>query len=492
MKRLKIITILMFFIISMMVYIPVSKAAALTISTSQSNAKEGDSVTITVNGNGISGRVDLSIESGNGTLDEKSVWVDNSKATTTLTITGENDVRVLATPTDASDSATSAAYTQATSATIKVSKKDTTTQTTNEQNNSNNNNNNSETTATTTETKKSNKANLGNLWLKPKEYDFRGFKFGTLNYNTTVPNNVEEITVDASLAKDSPKAKITSGTGVQKLKVGENKLSVVVTAEDGTTKTYTVNVTREEVKNEENTTNNEIANEAIAEKNEDADLIKLEVEGYTLTPTFTPSVYEYKLDVSKDVKDLNVITEGANHNVSVELVGNTDLQEGENVVTVLVYNQETKKNTTYQIIVNKVNANTEDMNNAMNDAIKKANFIRKILIGIFVFVVVAIIAFIIIRRKFYYDDYEYEDEEEAGADKFEEKLNLDEEEELFNRVNKDVFRKNTEKKKKEEKTQEQEDENDKIIEQKNTKEEDINLKDEKIETNKTRKKGKHF
>ena len=36
-----------------------------------------------------------------------------------------------------------------------------------------------------------------------------------------------------------------SGTGNQTLEYGENALSVVVTAEDGTTKTYTINVTRE-------------------------------------------------------------------------------------------------------------------------------------------------------------------------------------------------------------------------------------------------------
>ena len=173
---------------------------------------------------------------------------------------------------------------------------------------------------TTEEPQKSSNANLANLGITPN--DFRGFKAGTTAYNVTVPNNVEQVNVYAKV-QDS-KAKITSGTGTQKLNVGANALKVIVTAEDGTTKTYTINVTREEAASTTNETdNNNTTNENQATETEESsnqsDLIKLEIEGYSLTPKFSSDIYEYKLDLHDNVDSLNVITEGANHDVNIEV-----------------------------------------------------------------------------------------------------------------------------------------------------------------------------
>ena len=100
-------------------------------------------------------------------------------------------------------------------------------------------------------TNKSNNANLSNLGIKPN--DFKGFKISTTSYNVSVPNDVENITIYAT-AQDK-KATIT-GDGAQKLNVGKNKLNVIVTAEDGTTKTYTINIKRLSKNEKQDTTEN--------------------------------------------------------------------------------------------------------------------------------------------------------------------------------------------------------------------------------------------
>ena len=168
--------------------------------------------------------------------------------------------------------------------------------------------------ATSTENKKSSNANLSDLGITPN--DFKGFKSATLNYSVTVPNDVESINVYAKV--QDAKAQITSGTGNHKLDVGTNDIQVIVTAENGNTQTYTINVTREESEKTETTTQ-EVSN--------NSDLKKLEIKGYKLTPSFSADVYEYKLDVNKDVNNLDIITEGLNDKVNIEIAGNTDLKE---------------------------------------------------------------------------------------------------------------------------------------------------------------------
>ena len=267
MKKIKNLIITLLIIGFVLFSTSISMAASLTISTSKSEAKEGETVSITVNGSGITGRVNLSATGG--TLEESSVWVENSKATVNLTLNGSGDAKVTATPSDVSDSSTGeAASVSSTGATVKLSKDEPTPpaetdsnnnnesnqQNDNEDNNNNNNDNNSsnsnnnssnnnQTEKRNTETKKSSNANLNNLGIKPN--DFTGFRAGTTSYNVTVPNDVEKVNVYATAADRN--AKVT-GTGDRNLNVGSNALNVTVTAEDGTTKTYTINVKREEAK----------------------------------------------------------------------------------------------------------------------------------------------------------------------------------------------------------------------------------------------------
>lgn len=73
----------------------------------------------------------------------------------------------------------------------------------------------------------------------------------TQNYNLVVANSVDSIKISAS-AVDS-QAKI-SGTGKIALKVGDNTIKVIVTAKNGSTRTYTISVVRKAAANNNNTT----------------------------------------------------------------------------------------------------------------------------------------------------------------------------------------------------------------------------------------------
>lgn len=111
----------------------------------------------------------------------------------------------------------------------------------------------------------------------------------------------------------------------------------------------------------------------------------------------------------------------------------------------MVSNNETDKNYTYQIIVNKSKAEVP----AINPAMKKAQTIRNIAFGCFGLLIVGIIIFIIVKhRKLKMDSFKEDDEELYEDDvninddsefNYEEKIDKSDEE-LFRRVNKSQFK----------------------------------------------------
>ena len=456
---------------------PKAIAANLTINFSSSQAKVGDTVTATVSGNGVAGKVNLSV-SGNASLSQSSIFVDGS-ASVTVKINGEGNVKVTATAADMADTSTSSPYTGATAGTIKVSSNSSSSTSSNNKQDTSKQDNSKTST-------KSNNTNLSNLGIKPN--DFTGFKTNKTSYDVTVPNDVEKVTVYA-IAQDK-KASI-KGNGTQKLNVGKNTLNVVVTAEDGTQKTYTINVTREEGnsesdnKNGTNSTATENTTTESVSEEKNSDLKSLNIKGYTLNPTFSPDVYEYKVDVSGDVSSLDIETEGANHSVNVDIVGNENLTDGENTITILVYNEETKQNSTYQITVNKTSADVDGLNSTLSEAEKKAQKIRYIILGVVALIIIGIIVFIIVRRRYKKEDdekYEYDEEDQ-------ERINLNDEDDFFSRVNREAA-------KKEEDTNLSNEIYPKNVLQDEEENQDETKSEYEVDdyyrTNKPKKKGKHF
>lgn len=164
------------------------------------------------------------------------------------------------------------------------------------------------------------------------------FNKNTTNYTITVPNGVNDIKVNATKNDTKAKVEIIGNTG---LKEGENKVQVKVTAEDLSTKVYTITVNKEGK-----------PEEPPAEKSSDATLKSLTVSSGTLSPAFDAKTNAYNLEVDSNVNTLNVKALTNDTKAKVEVTGNTNLKTGMNSVVVIVTAENGNKNL-YVINVNK-------------------------------------------------------------------------------------------------------------------------------------------
>lgn len=249
---------------------------------------------------------------------------------------------------------------------------------------------------------KSNVATLSNLGIRPN--DFSGFKANTLTYNTEVPYETDKIEIYASKGQSG---QTISGTGTKTLKEGQNSFNVTVTAEDGkTTKTYTINVTR---KQQGETEEPETPTEENPEEPIEAfGLTDLKIEGLELNPEFQTDIHEYKIDLTEDLEKLNITASPTHPDTVVEITGNENLIEGENIITIVVKPEDEADNAsenniaTYQIIVNKTLPKEEEANTEECKIDKKV-----ILISVGAIIVVIIVIFIIVKLRKNKDDGEY-------------------------------------------------------------------------------------
>ncbi len=296
----------------------------------------------------------------------------------------------------------------------------------------NSNTSKAEETEDTTQAESSN-ANLSMLGIRPTEYDFTGFKVGTTSYDVTVPNDVEEVEVYAT-AQDS-KSKI-SGLGTKKLTEGLNDLSIVVTAEDGTEKIYTINVTREGAtsSNEGETTGGETTSSGEG-------LSSLKIGDLELSPAFSTNVYEYTAKYIGEGKEVNVDAVATNSDYTVEITGNDNLQEGENVVTILVTDDNGDNVATYQVTVNKSLVDEEAIAREQEEARKQEEQKKMIIIGVAVGVIVLIIVIAIIishrRKKKWEQEYtvpfsglNYDDDDEEDIEEQENNIDNNDDDEI--------------------------------------------------------------
>lgn len=96
----------------------------------------------------------------------------------------------------------------------------------------------SSTTGTTAGTAGS--ADLKSIWIE--ETGFYGFSANKTEYDITVNNELDKVTVTAKAADSNARVAISDTT----LKVGANKIYIDVTCQDGTTKRYTIIVRRKQ------------------------------------------------------------------------------------------------------------------------------------------------------------------------------------------------------------------------------------------------------
>ncbi len=426
--KLRNILFILAFVLTILLGTSVASAAGTSLTATSTNVQVGDSVTInasytaaswdiTVSGDGISGDIYVGYtEQLNEETTNKSFSLDTSKAGTYTiamsgTITDENGVTipvqdsVTVTVTEPAPTPDPDPVQPETPATDPGSTGSTTPST------RNSNGNTTTTGDNTSDNKKSSEATLSNLGIRPN--DFTGFTRNKYEYDVEVPNDVAEVEVYAT-PRDS-KAKVT-GTGKVKLDVGENKLNVAVTAEDGTTKTYTINVTRA-ASEEENTDNTENPEETPAiEQPEEKTLAlqTLSIKNVNLSPKFDPEKYEYTVGITEDLSSLDIEAKANEENATVEIIGNENLQQGENTITILVSNSETDESATYQITVNK---------NVKEEVVASTQFgTKQIILIVAVLVLIAIIVGAIIYKIRLSRNDEDDEIEFPGADELDKAL----------------------------------------------------------------------
>lgn len=219
---------------------------------------------------------------------------------------------------------------------------------------------------------KSNNKNLKSLKVSPSSLD-SDFVASTTEYTMTVGSDIDTIKVEA-VAEDS-KAKV-SISGNKSLKVGTNTISIKVTAEDETVRTYKIIVTKE--------------------KQEQLKLKELLVEGMPLQPEFDSNIYEYTITLDdNNVSELNITATPNKEKANVEILGNTQLKAGENTITILLKSKDGSETATYQIKVNVSAAqDTQTNKTSENDLFKYIGI--GVLVGA---LIIAIIIFISKRRK---------------------------------------------------------------------------------------------
>ncbi|MEG0328447.1 MAG: cadherin-like beta sandwich domain-containing protein [Erysipelothrix sp.] len=204
------------------------------------------------------------------------------------------------------------------------------------------------------------------LELNPK------FNENTLDYKLEVSADTNKIDISAVPVDGS---KIISGTGIYELKPGENTLKIVVEAEDGTQKTYTVVVTKkakednpgsekpepkpkpdpdpkpeEKPKPDEKeekpkpdtdkptseTGKDSNGNTTTIINNNSVNNYISSIDGINLQPNLSNDVNEYHANVGKNTDHLNLKVTPEDKNASVNITGHESLTFGENQITITV------------------------------------------------------------------------------------------------------------------------------------------------------------
>lgn len=268
-------------------------------------------------------------------------------------------------------------------------------------------------------------------------------------YDITVDNSLESVTI-TGVAND-PGATIISGNGTYNLEEGTNRFAVVVRAEDGSEESHSIRIIRKTAGTIDETTPPNVIDETNdpnnneEENNEDENtdeentgglgLSNLVITGLELNPTFATDVYEYKAEFAEDLDTLEVIATANQENANVEIVGNSNLQIGENLITIIVTSEDGETTVNYQITVTKnepeaMAASTTDENTTKSQELK-SQVGKIILIAVAAIVAVIIIGIIVIintRKKAENDFGNIEDTPKNKVKKGDFKVAVDEEE----------------------------------------------------------------
>ena len=301
-----------------------SDAASLSVKASKSSVSPGESFTVTVTLSDAAGPVSATVSGGSGSLAKE--WLENSSKSFTCTAGSSGTVTITASGT-VGDFATGNDVTvrNSTSVTIVVpTPQPEPTPTPKPSNNTSNNNSsgNSSNNNTSTTPKKSDNSNLSSIQIAEGVISPE-FSKTVKEYTINVPYEVTKLSIAAT--PEHSKGTVTIN-GNDELKVGENLIEIIVTAEDSSTDKYTIKAIRAKQELSLQTL-------SIYYVNENGEKVELKLE-----PQFSFDVYSYSVNdiLAHTIQSLSVEAKANAENAKVEIVGNDELKSGTNEITIKI------------------------------------------------------------------------------------------------------------------------------------------------------------
>ena len=184
-------------------------------------------------------------------------------------------------------------------------------------------------------------ATLNTLTVNPGTLE-PAFNSSTKDYTVEVANNVTSVSVNYTTNHANARVVVTGTPG--NLSVGDNLVSVTVTAEDGTTlETYTVRIKRA--------------------PSDDATLNALTANPGTLDPAFNSSTKDYAVEVANNVTSVSVNYTTNHTNARVAVTGTPgNLSVGDNLVTLAVTAEDGTTIETYTVTINRAPSDDASLN----------------------------------------------------------------------------------------------------------------------------------
>ena len=301
-----------------------SDAASLSVKASKSSVSPGESFTVTVTLSDAAGPVSATVSGGSGSLAKE--WLENSSKSFTCTAGSSGTVTITASGT-VGDFATGNDVTvrNSTSVTIVVpTPQPEPTPDPKPSNNTSNNNSSgkSSNNNTSTTVKKSDNSNLSSIQIAEGVISPE-FSKTVKEYIVNVPYEVTKLSIAAT--PEHSKGTVTIN-GNDELKVGENLIEIIVTAEDSSTDKYTIKAIRAKQELSLQTL-------SIYYVNENGEKVELKLE-----PQFSFDVYSYSVNdiLAHTIQSLSVEAKANAENAKVEIVGNDELKSGTNGITIKV------------------------------------------------------------------------------------------------------------------------------------------------------------
>ena len=201
------------------------------------------------------------------------------------------------------------------------------------------------------------------------------FNKNNLTYTVIIPEDVTSIEINAEPEAEGAIVRISGNT---RLTRQENTVTVRVTAEDGTSRAYSITVLKAPEVN--------------------LKLASLQIEGLELNSVFDEDTFYYTSSlVDTELTSLNVNAVASDETANVEVIGADNLVDGENLINIIVSNDD--ETTIYQVNVDvdMLGEKEKEVDNVITRVRKIINYALWGFAG-FLLVIVLILIIVLIRK----------------------------------------------------------------------------------------------